>query len=170
MVSRVGSCLGLLLLLGGASPEAFAKDTGRLQKIRYHFTGEGVYTDIEVQGDRLIYRALVKHPERCARWFASRPCWGPEDLSTREVRLSQAEVGELQRLAKESGLLELKGVYGVKDELRRYYSRSLTLTVDGVERTVEYRSAPDAPPEPPGFATATAWLLKIVRAKFPQAG
>jgi hypothetical protein len=170
MASRFSLFLGVLIVLGASGQAAAAPESGPVQKIRYHFTGEGTYADIEVQGDRLVYKSLGKFPERCAKWFASRPCWGPDDLTTREVRLTEAEVAELQRLAKESGLLELKGVYGVQDERKRYYARTLTLTVDGVERTLEYRSAPDAPPEPPGFAAASNWLLTLVRTKFADGG
>ena len=155
---------GISLLLGhiqrgGSRPHLYVK---------YHYTAEATYQDIEISRSELIYTYFPKEiaKEKCANWIKQSPCWTEEDLRTSQVSLSEDEIDDLVSLIRKTGFMDLESTYGGADESQRYYAHGITVKIGEKEKAVVYQSCPDASPMPDAFEKLMDKLFELVSKRF----
>lgn len=140
-----------------------AQEAPTLQASCY-FTAEATYDRIELEGGILRVTSFEDISGRCAQWYASTPCWRPEDLRTREVRLSAEALSSFVRTVEVSGFLDLPATTGGDPgEGGRYYPYTLTVSIGGRERAVTHRSFPGGEEMPPAFNRVWEALHALAR-------
>jgi len=95
--------------------------------IRYHFTAEATYEEVEINQSKLIYTYFPEEVanEKCARWLIQVPCWTEEDLRTKEAILSKEEINEIVDLINRTGFMYLENRYGPNNTRVRCYPHIL---------------------------------------------
>lgn len=117
-----------------------------------HFTAEATYDAVEVAGGVARVTTFVDAQGRCAQWVASVPCWRPEDLRAREVRLTPQALAAFAAEVEASGFFELPPVTGGDPgEMGRYYAYTLGVDLGSRSNAVTHRSFPEGEPMPPAF-------------------
>ncbi|HID92674.1 MAG TPA: hypothetical protein EYP60_01135 [bacterium (Candidatus Stahlbacteria)] len=66
-----------------------AKESQSQFYIKYHYTTEVTYQDIEINNSKMIYTYFPEEiaKEKCAEWIAQYPCWREKDLRRKEAIL-----------------------------------------------------------------------------------
>jgi len=134
--------------------------------VRYHFTAEATYQEIEVAGTKLSFTYFEDIQHRCEHWLEQRPCWTPADLTTKEATLYEDEVRDLRNLIEKSKFMDLDEVYGGAPRHQRYYAYRLSVELGGITKEVTYQSFPEAPAPPEAFEAVRKRLFEIVAARF----
>lgn len=136
--------------------------------IRYHYTTEATYQDIEINKSRLIYTYFPEEiaKEKCASWIIQSPCWTEKDLKTKEAILSEDEVNDLTSLINETDFMNLKNTYGGASQYQRYYPHTLFVKIGEKQKEVVYQSFPGASPMPKAFKKVKDKLFELIDKKF----
>ena len=131
-------------------------------KISYFSSAEASYDRIELEGPNLTYTYFDDEKQSCAQWVQQAPCWTAEQLKSRSIRLTDAQLDELQQLIRSSGFMSLDDSYGKAGETQRYYGYTLSVELGGQKKAVLYQSFPGAEPMPEAFARLEDKLMEIV--------
>ena len=134
--------------------------------IDYYYTAEATYIDIEIKQSNLTYTYFEDTENKCAEWIKQSPCWNLSDLKTNTTQLTDDEINETINTIHNAGFMSLNDTYGVQDELQRYYTYTLSVTMGEKEKQVIFLSYPDGPTMPDAFITVRDYLVQLVNYKF----
>ena len=137
--------------------------------MNYHFTAEAAYRDIKINQSKLIYTYFEDVEGKCEGWVAQIPCWTGEDLTTKEVPLSEEEISDLIRLINQTGFMNLENRYGPDSISARCYPLTLSVKIGKNEKEVVYCDrpiAPVSPPMPEAFKKVKDKLFELVDKNF----
>jgi len=136
--------------------------------IRYHYTAEATYQDIEINKSKLIYTYFPEEiaKEKCAWGMIQSPCWTEKDLRIKEAILSEDEINDLISLINETDFMNLKSTYGRASQYQRYYPYKLFVKIGEKQKEVVYQSFPGASPMPEAFRKVKDKLFKLIDEKF----
>ena len=126
--------------------------------MRYYFSTEAVYEEIEIRGTQLRYTSFEDTGGRCAHFVAQVPCWRVQDLTTRSAKLSAAQCRALRDGIAEAGFwaLDDASLNGRPDE--RSYPYQLEIHDGARTKTVIYQSYPGGPAMPAALRTVMTLL------------
>jgi hypothetical protein len=153
----------LLGLVGCASPNT-TPVTSPLS-IVYHLAAEATYKNIEVNQSQLTYTFFEDTQNKCANWVAQSPCWTDNDLQTKQIALSTAEVTTLVNLIRQTDFMKLGDTYGGAAEGIRYYAYTLKVQLADEQKEVIYQSFPGSEAKPEAFEKLEARLRELVQEK-----
>jgi len=149
----------------GALTENHAQNVTPKLSITYFFTAEVVYQNIRLEQAQFLYTTLRPEVDnRCKHWFQQSPCWNQDDLYTHEATLSDREIRDLLTWIEQADFMRLEETYG--ETQGRYYAYTLTVKIGAQEKTVVYKSFPDAPPMPSAFQRVQKRLFELIKEKF----
>jgi len=135
--------------------------------MRYFFSAELCYHEVKIEGTKLTYTYYVA-PDTLRCWVIQAPCYTDSDLKTVATTLSKRDARELARIVNRSGFLSLPDTCGDTRLRQRFYPYVVTAAdrCGSVEKTVVYRSTPEASSPPDPFTQVAASLAQAVKRNF----
>jgi hypothetical protein len=135
--------------------------------MRYFFSAELCYHEVKVEGTKLTYTYYVA-PDTLRCWMIQVPCYADSDLKTVTMKLPRNDARELAHVVNRSGFLKLPDTCGDTGTRQRCYAYVVTAAdyCGSVEKTVVYRSSPEAGAPPESFIQVAASLAQAVKRNF----
>lgn len=131
----------------------------------YYHTAEATYEEVSIKNGKATFTYFKDDKNKCAKWYASTPCWTQNDLTAKETTLDKKEIDSLILLITKIGFMKLDTVIGNPAETERYYSFSLMFNAGGEKKNVLFKSVPGGVTMPDAFRKPRDYMTKVIKNK-----